>query len=225
MQARSLRTFSPHSQTQRYAAGIGFVALIHAVLIYALWQIGVVNAIFSVPKPIIVVDVPLVPPTNVVKPPPLPGRPGARIETPIEPEIIYEATDQPPNNGITQSPADAGSSGPASIAYTHTIPPYPPVDIRLGNQGTVSLRVIIDANGFVSDAMVVRSSGFPRLDEAAAVVGQGALAVSPGLEERPGGGVGDQCAGKIRDSLVPSRGTAPGAAGWGLPCPGGPHPL
>lgn len=63
-----------------------------------------------------------------------------------------------------QGPAD---SGPFGIAATHTTPPYPPMEQRLGHQGTVILRLTISPQGAVVDAAVVRSSGYERLDEVA----------------------------------------------------------
>ncbi len=64
----------------------------------------------------------------------------------------------------TAGPAD---HGPMSVMATHTIPPYPPLDIRLGNQGTVMLRLLIGPDGRVLDAKVVRTSGAESLDRAA----------------------------------------------------------
>jgi protein TonB len=65
---------------------------------------------------------------------------------------------------VTAGPAD---HGPVSVMATHTIPPYPPLDIHLGNQGTVLLRLLIGVDGRVLDAKVARSSGSESLDRAA----------------------------------------------------------
>lgn len=43
---------------------------------------------------------------------------------------------------------------------------YPPRDLREGNEGTTSFRVVIGTNGKVSACEVVRSSGHPGLDAA-----------------------------------------------------------
>jgi len=59
------------------------------------------------------------------------------------------------------------STAVASIAGTHTIPPYPELARRLGEQGQVFLRITIGADGQVTDVSVTRSSGSERLDEAA----------------------------------------------------------
>jgi protein TonB len=55
----------------------------------------------------------------------------------------------------------------ASIAATHTSPPYPTIARRLGLEGRVMLRLTILADGKVSKAEVVTSSGRRDFDEAA----------------------------------------------------------
>lgn len=57
--------------------------------------------------------------------------------------------------------------GPLGIQATHTIPPYPPLDVRLGHEGTVVLRLTISAEGRVTEASVARSSGSDSLDNVA----------------------------------------------------------
>jgi protein TonB len=47
-------------------------------------------------------------------------------------------------------------------------PPYPTVSRRLGEEGTVQLRVQVSAEGHAVRVDIHRSSGFPRLDETAA---------------------------------------------------------
>ena len=46
-------------------------------------------------------------------------------------------------------------------------PSYPPASRRLEEEGTVRLRFLIGTEGQVLQAEVEKSSGFPRLDEAA----------------------------------------------------------
>jgi protein TonB len=74
---------------------------------------------------------------------------------------------QPPSgaNGDTQS---LPTRNPVSLFSTHTPPPYPLLERRLGNEGNVQLRLTIDADGEVTDAEIVRSSGYDELDQAAA---------------------------------------------------------
>jgi protein TonB len=54
-----------------------------------------------------------------------------------------------------------------AIAATHAIPDYPFLSLRLREQGTLRLKITIDERGIVTQATVVNSSGFQRLDEAA----------------------------------------------------------
>jgi protein TonB len=53
------------------------------------------------------------------------------------------------------------------MANTHTIPPYPPMGIRLGHEGTVRLAIQLDEQGNVIAAQVIASSGYEELDAAA----------------------------------------------------------
>jgi protein TonB len=46
-------------------------------------------------------------------------------------------------------------------------PPYPPMSRRLGEQGKVLLRVLVNTAGSADEVQVRDSSGSPRLDEAA----------------------------------------------------------
>lgn len=48
-------------------------------------------------------------------------------------------------------------------------PQYPPLSRRLGEQGTVRLKVFIGLDGVMSKFQLVESSGYPKLDEAAVV--------------------------------------------------------
>jgi protein TonB len=73
----------------------------------------------------------------------------------------------PTFTGNQPQPPAVANSGPFGIAATHTTPPYPPIEQRLGHQGTVVLRLTISAQGTVTDAAVVRSCGYERLDEVA----------------------------------------------------------
>jgi protein TonB len=83
---------------------------------------------------------------------------------------------------LTPSPAlaTAGEGSPRSEPMSAKIPPrfdadylqnpapaYPPVSRRLGEQGQVMLRVLVDSNGLPEKIEVQLASGFERLDRAA----------------------------------------------------------
>jgi len=55
----------------------------------------------------------------------------------------------------------------ASIAGTHTVPPYPPIARRIGAEGKVTLRLTVSAEGKVTAAEVVSSSGRDDMDQGA----------------------------------------------------------
>jgi protein TonB len=46
-------------------------------------------------------------------------------------------------------------------------PPYPPGEIRAGNTGTADIEIYVLPNGRVGDARIVKSTGFPALDQSA----------------------------------------------------------
>lgn len=72
-----------------------------------------------------------------------------------------EKPDSPPGDGDVTMPI----SNAAYLNNPH--PPYPRVSRRLREEGRVLLAVEIDVDGHASQAVVKRSSGFERLDQAA----------------------------------------------------------
>ena len=94
------------------------------------------------------------------------------LSRPVLPDFTVENT----NEHSSILPSSPGATGafiqsfvPARPIFgTHTIPPYPPLATRLGHEGNVTLHVAIDPNGIVTNAQIIRSSGFAELDEAAA---------------------------------------------------------
>lgn len=97
------------------------------------------------------------------------------------PEVV--ATIEPPNDTIAATAAEAlpsppvplaesgsGSAVPEMSAVAYLVQPapqYPPESRRIREQGLVVLRVLIDESGHAKAIEVYRSSGHPRLDEAA----------------------------------------------------------
>jgi TonB family protein len=53
------------------------------------------------------------------------------------------------------------------IMSTRTMPPYPTISQRLGEQGTSQLRLSINANGYITNCQITKSSGAERLDAVA----------------------------------------------------------
>lgn len=71
--------------------------------------------------------------------------------------------------GPTTSPPDIGSGGATqALAYASPMQPrYPPASVHAREEGTVTLRVLVDASGVPQRVEIARSSGHARLDAAA----------------------------------------------------------
>jgi len=92
------------------------------------------------------------------------------LDEPVQTEIPTEA---PPSPALTPA-VSANSTGAAAapelseVAYLEPpVPRYPPESKHAREEGLVILRVLIDEAGHASSINVYRSSGHPRLDEAA----------------------------------------------------------
>lgn len=100
---------------------------------------------------------------------------------PLAPTAAAPATALPPAVATPASPSvqvpirtAAPPVVPASVlpnsdaAYlTNPKPGYPPLSRRLGEQGVVTLSVLVGTNGEVQQLDIAKSSGYSRLDEAA----------------------------------------------------------
>lgn len=108
--------------------------------------------------PVVEPDIAEIAPT-VDEPPPL-----IDIDVPVAPP----AENPMPAESANAITTTAASSAPRELQTSQRVEPaYPPSSRRLGEQGTVTLKVLVDAKGRPQDVVVGRSSGFPRLDQAA----------------------------------------------------------
>ncbi|HMH65857.1 MAG TPA: energy transducer TonB [Rhizomicrobium sp.] len=105
------------------------------------------------------------PPPDLVKPPP---------PVAIVPEFTVATAPPPPVTTVAKPPpapppkAAVASSDPLRpVMRTHTLPPYPPISVRLNEQGTTLMEVHITTEGSVDDCKVVQTSSSDRLDQAA----------------------------------------------------------
>jgi protein TonB len=84
---------------------------------------------------------------------------------------VISTSSQLPNNNLSKPSVERLQTIelPSSDAdYLHNPPPiYPRMSKRLGEQGTVVLRVLISVNGQAEKIEIFKSSGFDRLDQAA----------------------------------------------------------
>jgi protein TonB len=105
------------------------------------------------------------PPPDLVKPPPpVAIVPEFTVQTAAPPPVttVPKATPQPP------PPVHVAASDPLRpVMRTHTLPPYPPISVRLNESGTTLMEVNITTEGNVDQCTVVQSSSSERLDTAA----------------------------------------------------------
>lgn len=182
--------------TPERATGLAVVLALHGALLWGLWQHRLIPGpqeamtlfvnFIAPPAPVIVPPLP---------PPPKPRpRPKSKpIDKPKPRQMISEAPVITPSDDVAAAPPPAplpviappppAPSPPAAMSMPtgpvklrnelsvtcpeRTAPRYPPVSRRLGETGSVILRVELDEHGKVDTAQVSSSSGFDRLDNAA----------------------------------------------------------
>jgi protein TonB len=105
------------------------------------------------------------PPPDLVKPPP---------PIAIVPEFTVATAAPPPVTTVPKAapppaapPRVAASDPLRPVMRTHTLPPYPPISVRLNESGTTLMEVNITTEGNVDQCTVVQSSSSERLDTAA----------------------------------------------------------
>lgn len=168
------------------------IVLVHGLIISALLTRAITVRSVVTPQPMFVtiIDKPPRPPT----PWPLPtlklNLSRAILLPHHVPAPIYEAPPPPPiqvldseqtastassvgssANGIGSKASGAGpdvAGGGQDISVVHRVKPiYPPASMRAREQGYVVVQVLVDEKGQARTVEVVRSSGYPRLDESA----------------------------------------------------------
>jgi len=110
------------------------------------------------PKPVAIAEPTPAPnaPTGVVEPQP----PAPPVAAPVAaaPAPAPAAPPAPPKVELPSSDADY---------LRNPSPPYPPMSKKLGEQGSVVVRVLIGTDGSAQKAEIYKSSGFDRLDQTA----------------------------------------------------------
>ena len=176
-------------------AMVGAIGVAHLAALWALLQVREVRDAVADVAPIFVSLVAPEPPPKVVLPPPPPAPPVRRHITP-ERAVVAAAPTPAPAPFVVAPPPEPMPPEPAPVAVAPPVaaPPAPPppapaaprnlptssveyleplqveyprLSKRLGETGIVMLRIFIDEAGRVRDAQVGRTSGHPRLDDAA----------------------------------------------------------
>lgn len=182
------RSYGNPSGREHAAGGIGSALLVHGLLVaLVVLGIGHADSVIDVARPLAVRMVEAVRPEEkkVLPPPPkvVPRQPQKTQPVPILASKSESATSnfvvpvQPPVPAALPAPAPA----PVAVAAAEPLvearfdadylsnpkPPYPSASRRLGESGTVYLRVHVGPEGQALKVELKRSSGFPRLDQSA----------------------------------------------------------
>jgi len=185
----------------RLTAIIG-VGLLHALLGYALISGLAVKAVKAITEPLEAVNIEdAAPPPEEVPPPPpeledIPPYvppPDVVIETlaPPPPTITAQAVIPMPEAPRFVPPAPPAPAPPA-IAPTAPVPvartfevsedDYPDASRRAGEEGITGIRVTVGIDGRVTNCVVIRPSGYPRLDERACQIAERRWRFRPATE-------------------------------------------
>jgi len=175
-------TYLQHTQSKRLLGSLLVLAL-HAVLLWLI-QSGLARQAFTLTQESVVAllltDVAPPPPPVVAPktpPPKTPPPPVTQLPTATTAPIITTPAVPATSNiaPVAPSQSTAPSAPTPSIRTGAAIQPgascakadYPSASRRLEEEGTVSLKFLIGVDGRVLQAEIEKTSGFPRLDEAA----------------------------------------------------------
>lgn len=162
---------------------IALIVLLHAGFFWALTHGVTIGGIRVEPKTWIVdVPIPIIDPEPLVPPEPTDIQSGRVDPVPLPREIDdrVDTEDRAPQVDPRREPVtttvviDKPGSGPLIVEpqldarYPFTEPEYPVSEIRQGHEGTVLLALQILPNGRVGSVRIDQSSGYAKLDDAAA---------------------------------------------------------
>lgn len=126
------------------------------------------------------------PPPEIEIPPPFVPPPEVSIDIPVDTApttAIRQTTQKVPVAKPPPAPPKPVTTAPRSNPRRPlTQPEYPPSSRRAGETGTVILEVYVLENGRAGDVRVKKSSGYPKLDEAAVREVKRSWRLLPGTE-------------------------------------------
>jgi periplasmic protein TonB len=174
-------------RTTRFWSGAGTAVTIHALLA-AIAMVGLADSAPSPAPEMPMLSVRLLSEQTSQLQAPAP-RPAKPVAPPHSPPLLASAAPTktpsaftvaaaPAEQAVSETPAPASPAKAAPDAplvearfdadyLSNPKPPYPNASRRLGEAGTVYLRVQVSADGNAMQVDVKTSSGFPRLDQAA----------------------------------------------------------
>jgi len=164
----------PHNNTVRRLPMLGLALGLQAAGLW-LFTYGLMSGLIPIAHgPIVLVPIPEKTVDERVKPP----EPHLKKPEKMTVEAPKFKTDRSPGGTAIHTgdgPRPLAETNPPmppdrsliGIASTHTVPPYPPIARRIGAEGKVILRLTVSAEGRVTQADIVTSSGRADMDEAA----------------------------------------------------------
>lgn len=184
--SQAIRTHAVHPDAVRIVALAAAISLNAALLLMALRPLAPTLTHLAISPPPLTVVLQQPPPKAqpIPAPPTLPHLPrhvDKRQPTPIPvpttdivtPVSLPQTVTIPPvqtstSTTITPTTPTATNTAPVRLATLHAPPPaYPAVARRAGMEGTVVLRVLVDAQGIPREVRVDQTSGHHELDRAA----------------------------------------------------------
>jgi periplasmic protein TonB len=170
----SMRIVPGKGFTPQKAAGLAAAVVLQIVFVWALISGLAATLIEKIPQELKVAveqekvqpkPPPPPPPQVDLPPPPSVPPPAINIEAPQSASPITVTTKPPPP---APPPTHTAVSTPVSIGRPHVCTQnYPETSVRLNEEGTTLLSFKVMTDGSVSGVSVAKSSGYPRLDEAA----------------------------------------------------------
>lgn len=171
---------------------LGTIILLHAVLLYALQSGLLRQAAQALPNEVFATFITPEPAPDLPKPQPATPKTVPVVKKTVAPPVATPVVNTTPSpqaitaapaapspepaapavSAVTAPPAPAAPAQPKTITtgieYLQALrPEYPPISKRLGEQGKVILRVLVNEKGRPEQIEIQKSSGFARLDEAA----------------------------------------------------------
>ena len=190
----------PAKNNKRLAA-FALVVLIHVLFVYVLASgLGkkVVEVVLGPVETRLIEELPdeeepPPPPPEIDTPPPYVPPPVISIEIPVDTGPTTAITNVTTERPVAAPPPPAPKpvekavvkTPPSTVGRGARIsqPEYPPASRRAGEAGTVTLKVFVLDTGRVGEVQVAKSSGFPKLDEAAVKEVQRNWRLVPGKED------------------------------------------
>jgi len=152
---------------RKHLTGIGLVVLLHVLLLWAITS-GLARKVVRMSENTVEAVLMSEAPPPAPTPPPKTPPPKTPAPPPPAPTSTAPAITQTPAPPAAAPAASAIRTGAVIQAGAHCAKPdYPSASRRMEEEGTVTLKFLIGADGKVLQADIEKSSGFTRLDEAA----------------------------------------------------------